>query len=189
MKTGTEADRAPRIAPGHRAELGLVNATIVDVLGRVAGTEPPNLFATLGRNRRLFRGWLRFAGALMPGGRLTRRQTEMIILRVAHRRSCSYELDHHRRLGARAGLDASDVDALGAPDTTADERWTWSESVLLSATDQLLDRHDIDDRCWTDLERMLDDRQLIELVMLVGHYDMLATTIGTLRIAQDRPHG
>jgi len=31
------------------------------------------------------------------------------------------------------------------------------------------------------------DRELIELVMLVGHYDMLATAITTLRIQPDGP--
>lgn len=181
--------RDPRITPGSRADIGLLNTAVIGVLGRMAGTNPPNLFTTLGRNRRLFRGWLRFAGSLMPRGRLTRRQTEMVILRVAHRRSCAYELEHHRRLGAKAGLTSSEIEALGTVDVTENRRWSGSDSVLLRATDQLLDRRDIDDEVWADLTRILDDRRLIELVLLVGHYDMLATTIGALRIAPDRPRG
>ena len=58
---------------------------------------------TLGRHRPLFRGWLRFAGRLMPGGKLPRRETEMVILRVAHLRQCAYEFEHHARLARRAG--------------------------------------------------------------------------------------
>ncbi len=179
----------PRIAPGDRHQVGAANAAVAWVLGRAAGTAPPNLFLTLGRHRRLFRGWLHFAGTLMPGGRLPRRETEMVIVRVAHRRGWDYELEHHRRLGARAGLTTEDLAALGetidAP--TAGQRWNEREAHLLGAVDQLLDEHDLDDETWRELERHLDERQLIELVLLVGHYDMLATTITTLRIQPDRP--
>ena len=93
----------------HRA--GRAPATSASSRGRSAaspagsaGTSPPNLFLTLGRHRKLFRGWLRFAGRLMPGGKLPRRETELVILRVAHLRSCQYEFDHHVHLGRRAGL-------------------------------------------------------------------------------------
>ncbi|MBV8385841.1 MAG: carboxymuconolactone decarboxylase family protein, partial [Acidimicrobiia bacterium] len=81
----------PRIAPGDLRDVGVVNWVVSAVSGRVAGTGPPNLFLTLGRNRALFRGWLHFAGRMMPGGKLPRRDTELVILRVAHLRNCEYE--------------------------------------------------------------------------------------------------
>ena len=37
------------------------------------------------------------------------------------------------------------------------------------------------------LREELDDREAIELCMLVGHYDMLATVLGTLRVQTDVP--
>ena len=176
-----------RVTPGDRRQVGWLNAAIAQALGRATGTAAPNLFLTLGRHRRLFRGWLLFAGALMPGGRLPRRDTEIVILRVAHRRGCTYELEHHRRLGTRAGLTAAEIDALGAADIEPDLRWSARERAVLAATDQLLDRRDVDDATWSRLAAHLDQRRLIELVMLVAHYDMLATTIGTLRIQPDEP--
>jgi len=88
----------PRIAPGSRSDIGWINWIIATVAGRVAGTGPPNLFRTLARHRSLFRGWLRFAGRLMPRGRLPRRETELAILRVAHLCNSEYEFDHHVRL-------------------------------------------------------------------------------------------
>ena len=175
----------PRIAPGDRRDIGLVAAAIAAVSGRVTGTTTPNLFLTLGRHRRLFRGWLRFAGALMPGGRLPRRETELVILRVAHRRSCAYEFEHHRHLGARAGVTPADVERLTEA-TVSPVGWSAREVEVLRAVDRLLDDHDLDDDAWAALSAHLDDRDLIELVLLVGHYDMLATTINTLRIRPDR---
>ena len=58
-------DRAlPRIAPGGRRDVGLVIAGLSRLAGRVTGTEPPAIFLTLGRHRRLFWGWLHFAGQI-----------------------------------------------------------------------------------------------------------------------------
>src|SRR3954463_10332707 len=104
---------ATRIAPGGRLEVGLFTFALSRAAGRVAGTAPLNLFLTLGRHRKLFRRWLWFAGGLMPGGILPRREAELVILRVAHLRACRYELEHHVRLGRRAGLDANDLARVG----------------------------------------------------------------------------
>ena len=65
-------------------DLGWRNFVVTRVLGAATGGRPANVFTTLGRHEHLFRRWLRFAGALMPGGRLPRVDTELLILRVAH---------------------------------------------------------------------------------------------------------
>jgi AhpD family alkylhydroperoxidase len=166
--------------------VGLIGWTVAQVSGRVAGTPPPNLFLTLGRHRALFRGWLRFAGRLMPGGKLPRRETELVILRVAHLRDCRYEFDHHRHLAVRAGVTPSDIAAITS--VTADPAGpTWSdrERVVVATVDALVARHDLDDDEWGRLRAHLTEREVIELVLLIGHYEMLATTITTLRIQPD----
>jgi AhpD family alkylhydroperoxidase len=176
-----------RIAPGSRRDVGLFTWALSRVAGRVGGTGPPNLFLTLGRHRRLFRGWLRFAGRLMPGGKLPRRETELVILRVAHLRSCSYEFEHHVRLGRRAGLDDADIArVVEGPEA---EGWSPLERALLSAVDRLHHDQDLDDSTWSSLLSHLDEREAIELCMLAGHYEMLATVIAALRIEPDRPRG
>lgn len=175
----------PRIAPGGRREVGLPIWLVGRIAGRVAGTGPPNLFMTLGRHRGLFLGWLVFAGRLMPGGRLPRRETELVILRVAHLCRCAYEFEHHVRLGARAGIHEADVrrvtDGPWAPG------WTVREAVILTAVDDLHHAGDLSEPTWQALRRHLDDRLIVELCMLVGHYKMLAATITALRIQPDAP--
>ena len=174
---------APRIAPGSRAEVGLVNWTIARIGGRVSGTNPPNLFLTMGRHRGLFRGWLRFAGRLMPGGKLPRRETELVILRVAHLRSCEYEFDHHVRLGRRAGVTETDL-ARVVEGPQADG-WSPRERAILTAVDGLHRNGDLDDTEWAALREHLDERRTVELLLLAGHYELLATFINTLRIEPD----
>lgn len=178
--SGTE----PRISPGARSDIGWFNWTFSRVAGWVGGTSPPHLFLTLGRHRRLFRGWLRFAGRLMPGGRLPRRETELVILRVAHQAGCTYEWDHHVGLSHRAGVTAAEVERLAGDLHAA--AWSPREHALLAAADELTATGDLGDRAWEALRRHLDEREAIELVLLAAHYRMLATTIATLRIPPDR---
>lgn len=175
---------APRIAPGTRRELGLPIWLFSRVAGRATRTQPPAIFTTLGRGRGLFWGWLHFAGRLMPGGRLPRRETELVILRVATLRECAYELEHHVRLGARAGVTAADVDRVRVGSTAPG--WRDHERLLMRVTEELIATRDLSDATWTELRAAYDERTVIELLLLVGHYDMLATTLMTLRLQPDR---
>jgi AhpD family alkylhydroperoxidase len=159
---------------------------IAHVAGRATGTEPPAIFLVLGRHNRLFWGWLHFAGRLMLGGRLERKETELIILRVAYLSASEYELSQHRRLARRVGLtDAEVAPILKTP--LAVEDWDPRRRAILAAVDALHEDRDLDDATWAELRSHLDERQCIELCQLVGHYEMLATTIRALRIPPDPP--
>jgi AhpD family alkylhydroperoxidase len=175
----------PRIAPGTRRELGLPIWVFSRLAGRATRTAPPAIFTTLGRGRGLFWGWLHFAGRLMPGGKLPRRETELVILRVASLRGCDYEFDHHVRLGARAGVTAADVERVRAGSSA--EGWRGQEQLLMRVTEELLATRGLADDTWAELRAAYDERTVIELLLLVGHYDMLATTLMTLRLEPDPP--
>jgi alkylhydroperoxidase family enzyme len=177
----------PRIAPGTRAEIGRVNWLIARALGLAAGTGPPHIFTTLARHRRLFRPWLRFAGALMPGGKLPRADTELLILRTAHNCGCEYEWRHHERLAQAAGLDAGEVERVKTG--TEYEGWTLRQSLLLRAADELHERRELSDEVFEGLRTQLDDARLIEVCMLIGHYEMLAMTLNSLRVEPDQHAG
>jgi alkylhydroperoxidase family enzyme len=172
-----------RIPPGGRAEIGTLNHALSRVVGLATGGRPPNVFTTLARHRRLFRRWLRFAGALMPGGVLPRADSELLILRVAHNTGSEYEWRHHERLGRAAGLSAEEVARVheggGAPG------WTGRQSLLLRAADELHAERTISDALWSELRPLLTDAELIELCMLVGHYEMLAMTLNSLAVEPD----
>jgi AhpD family alkylhydroperoxidase len=186
---GEAAPAAPvapqRIAPGGRRDVGPVIWGFAQIAGRVTGTEPPKLFLTLGRHRRLFWAWLRFAGRLMPRGRLPRRESELVILRVAHLRDCAYEFEHHVRLGRRAGVTREDVERVTAGPSAG--AWSDRERAILTAVDELHHRGDLTDATWATLREHLDERLTIELCLLAGHYQMLATTLITLRVTPDAP--
>lgn len=106
-----------------------------------------------------------------------------MILRVAHLAGCRYEFDHHVALGQQAGVTATDVErVVEGPAATG---WTDRERTILAAVEQLHHQRDLDDETWTALRGQLSENEAIELLLLAGHYEMLATTINTLRIQPD----
>jgi len=175
----------PRIEPGSRSDIGLINTGIAHVLGAATGGRPPNLFTTLARHRGIYRKWLRFAGALMPGGKLPRDESEIVILRVAHNTKCEYEWRHHERLGAQAGLSAEEIERVKVG---PDADWSERRAALLRATDELHADRRISDAVWAELRPRYTDEELIEFCLLVGHYEMLAMTLNSLEIEPDEPH-
>jgi AhpD family alkylhydroperoxidase len=174
----------PRIAPGSRRRIGLLNAGIVRLAGLAVG-RPPNLFTTLARSPKLFRRWLWFAAALMPGGRLPRTETELAILRVAANTGCEYEWSHHERIGQGAGLGVEEIARV--KEGPGASGWSPRQALLLRAVDELHRDRRIGDELWDLLAAELDDAELIELCMLVGHYEMLAMTLLSLEVQSDPP--
>jgi hypothetical protein len=60
--------------------------------------------------------------------------------------------------------------------------WCPRHRLVLAATDELHDRRVVSDATWQALAAELTDRQLIELCLLVGHYEMLAMTLNSLGV-------
>src|SRR3954452_13847180 len=130
-----------RIDPGGRKEIGLPLWLFARAGGIVSRTNPPNLFTTLGRNRGLFRGWLGFARKLMPFGKLPRRESEIVILRVAHLRASEYEWKHHLRLGRRVGLGNADFERIQTGPSAGG--WSPRELAILNAVQELHEQTDV----------------------------------------------
>lgn len=175
----------PRIRPGSRAEIGGVNAVTTRAIGAATGGRPPNLFTTVAKHRRLYRAWLRFAAALMPGGDLPRAESELVILRVAHNHECTYEWRHHEHLAQRAGLSAADVDRVRTGPNAPG--WSPRQSALLMAADELHENRVLGEATWQRLRQHLSETEQIELLMLIGHYAMLAMLLNSLQVEPDPP--
>jgi AhpD family alkylhydroperoxidase len=188
--TGTsETGRIGRIPSGRFRELGLINWVSAKLGARTLRAPEMHLFTTLGQHRRMFWLFLPYTLGLLRG-RLPSVDTELVILRVAHLRSSEYELQHHRRIARRRGLDAELQETIFTwPDAPEGLRvgLTPRRQALLTATDDLVTNRSISDDVWQQLSGHLDRRQLIEFCLLVGQYDALAATLSALDIPLDNP--
>jgi alkylhydroperoxidase family enzyme len=157
---------------------------VAQIAGRVTATGPPNIFTTLGQHPRLFRAWLHYSAHLMPFGQLPRRDTELVILRVAWQCRSAYEWHQHVPIALRVGLTADEV--AGVADRTSADGFTERQRTLLAVSDELLARRMLSDSTWSDVQATLGNREAIELCLLIGNYQGLASTIGGLGIQIDK---
>lgn len=140
--------------------------------------ELPVIFTTLLRNRKLFYAWLRFAARLMPGASIGRRDAELVILRAGWNTRCRYEWGQHVEIGLRAGLTPQQIARIAqGPQAPG---WEPHQQALLLATDEMIQSQKISDDTWTRLAARYREPQLIEISLLIGHYQMLAGVLNSL---------
>ncbi len=158
-----------RFVTGPRAASGTA-FSLVDSTGRLMG--PPAawvLSPPVGRALDQLGYAMRFELTLSPRAR------EMVILMVANRRASPFELYAHRRAGRAAGLTESDLQALednAAPTLTGPD-----DEAVYRFTNLLLEDVEPDEAEYRDAVGVLTERGVLELVMLVGYYQMVATQL------------
>jgi alkylhydroperoxidase family enzyme len=109
----------------------------------------------------------------------TARGREVAILELSVLRRCGIEWYAHEPIGRRAGLTDAEIDAIrtGAPAPTLDR----SEQIIRSVTQSLLRARDVDDALYAAAVESLGEKVLMELLILIGYFDMLATTMTVFR--------
>ncbi len=142
-----------------------------------------NLLSTLVRHPQLTRAYLKFSSYLLYGSTLPPRIREQVILRVAHRRDCTYEWSHHVKMAKEVGLTAADIDS--AQTGTSNDAF---DNAVLRAVDELDEKTNISDQTWAILGERLDERQRMDLIFTVGNYTALAMAMNTFGVEVDGDH-
>ncbi len=168
----------PKLDPLPLAEC---RPDVAEVIGaaEAATGGAQNIFSTMARHPGLFKRYAPFGGKLLNGGTLAAADRELAILRTAHRCGSEYEWAQHERIALAVGLDAAHIE--GVRDE-AFATWRPNEAALLRAADELITDHRITDDTWAALADHYDERQLIELVLLVGNYAMLAGFLNSIGV-------
>jgi alkylhydroperoxidase family enzyme len=171
---------APRIPPLRDDE---VDEQARELLAGVAGgPAASNIFTTLVRHPGLFRRWTPFGGKLLAG-KLPPRDRELLILRTGYRCGSEYEWGQHVLIGRAAGVTDDELPRIQAGPEA--EGWSARDALLMRVADELHDDSCITDATWAALTDHYDERQLIEIPMLVGHYHMVAFTLRSLGVQRE----
>lgn len=177
---GWNGPAAPRVRPLEMHELPLPQRLLLEVMLKVGTANCPNVFLTLFRNLRLYLPFSRLTAKMMPQGELTRRQTEIAILRVGWKTRSRYEWGQHIDIGQRIGLTAGDILRVSkGPDAAG---WNACEGAIVRAVDELLDNRVIGDTTWQVLSKHFNERLMIELILLIGSYATLAGALNSLGV-------
>lgn len=141
-----------------------------------------NIFDTLVRHPGLFRKWLPFGGKLLSG-KLPPRDRELLILRTGWLCRSAYEWGQHVLIARSVGVTDEEIDRV--VEGADAEGWDQFDQTLLRAADELHDDGCISEATWAALSERYDQRQLIEVPMLVGHYHMVAFALNTLGVQRE----
>lgn len=142
-------------------------------LKKMFGAQKPLvLFTTMASSKR---AWSKFRdGSLLDGRLISLREREIIIDRTCARTECEWEWGVHVAMFAKkAGLTRSEIaETLRVPADLS--KWSTNEAALITVVDALHDRNTLSDSEFAALAAHYDSDQILEIIMLTGHYHTIS---------------
>lgn len=154
---------------------------VAELLGKtiILNQEPLRIFSTLAHHPMLLQRVNALGGLFLRHGLVPAREREIIILRVAAACGSAYELTQHRRIGSDCGLSADEIEAL---ELNKRGIWREREEVLLDMVSELIASDVVGERVWRQLETEWSQAQILELLMIVGFYRMVAGFLNSANV-------
>ena len=189
MSDADHPDRLPGLELDAMAEEArrLLGVTVTRVASDEAGggapprTKPLHILTVIAHHPTFLGPFLDWATALAQHGLLTRREQEILALRVALHCRSEFEWGHHVIYARAAGMTEDDIARVVAgPDAPG---WSESERALVRAADELTSpAFDIGNDTWAVLRSHYDDARLTEIPFVVGQYTMLSMFANSLGV-------
>lgn len=167
---------------------------------------PLNIFRTLAHAETAFRPFLRFGGAVLTRMQLDPLVRELAILTVAHEAEARYEWIQHVAIAKQVGASQQQIDVLGEPcgSEGADERaadaiatgstngdpetapvFDPAQQAAIELARAVVRGPHISDDLWQAVRDEFSDREIVELLLAIGDYLMLARIMTVLEIDLD----
>ena len=168
---------APRIPPLPLAdwppEMKAATAPLMPATPRPPGQPRGlNILGTFAHHTDLAAAFWVFNGHILNSSRLTPRQTELAVLRVALLRNSTYEWKQHLHAARACGITEAEIAAIEGSAGT--HEWSTADGALLAAVDELVESGTLSDGTWTALSASMDAQQVLDLIYTVGAYLVIA---------------
>lgn len=127
----------------------------------------------------LANAFLTFNNHVAINSTLSARERELLILRTGWLRQCKYEYVMHVIIGLRVGLTEDDIERTQhGPDV---DGWLPEDALLVRACDELHASAQISDATWAGLSERYNHQQIMDIIFLVGCYEIIAMLVLSLR--------
>lgn len=178
----------PRIEPLAPDELGEAGWRAMnrsrDLTGYPRDAPLHPFLATMCKHTEMFERYMAFGMNFLLNSAIAPRQREMIILRTGWLCDAPYEWCEHVAAGLREGLTHEEIDWIReGPDAAG---WNELDRAVLRAVDELHETAMISDEVWAVLADHFDERQLLELPVMVGQYHMTAFLQNAVRFRPNK---
>lgn len=131
----------------------------------------------------VFEGFNRLSQGLMIRSPLDAQLREVAILRVGYLSKAAYEIYHHEAIGRAVGLSDEQLRAIerGA----ADPVLTPAQQAIMRFADDVVLNVRAGDATLAEARKYVDDSALVDLIMVIGCYMMVARLLETTGVEID----
>jgi alkylhydroperoxidase family enzyme len=148
---------------------------------------PLNVFRMMANAETAFRPWMRWGGVLLNDLALDPLLRELAILRVARLTPhAEYEWVQHVPIARSVGASDEQIEALERDDVEA-ECFGAEQRAVLRFTSEVLREARPSDEVFAQVSEALSPREIVELLMVIGQYMMLARVMATTEMELDEP--
>lgn len=161
----------------------LGDGELAEELRPVLAAWPYRLHRTLAHSPESLLKWMPWAEHILLGNRLSPRDREIVILRVAWNARCAYEWGMHAMVARRVGMTEADLAAV--VEGPASPHWRKEEAALVRAVDELMAENRISDPTWATLAAQHPPAALVDFVYLAGQFQTIAWILNGLAIAPE----
>ena len=172
--------RLPKLKP--RLEI-LRDDELNDSAKEIIKDWPYALHRVLANSPETLPKWMTFALHILRGNTLPVWDREIAILRVAWNCQSHYEWGMHERLARSIGFTDDHLNALVAG--PSHKMWKKKEAALIAAVDEMQSQWTISDKTWKVLRKAYKPDQLVDLVLVVAEFILVALTLNSFRIPQE----
>lgn len=146
-----------------------------------------NVYRLLLHSPDIAMGWFELLNAVRFKTEIDDRTREIVIIRVAILNAAEYVLNQHvPKLALESGLTLAECDALR--DWRASTAFSDAERAVLAYADAMTVDVRVPDAIFAEVARFYDERQTVELTVLVGAYNMHTRVLQALKIDLEVPH-
>jgi len=158
---------------------------LIDTLKKGRRGNLLGIYKALLHNPKLAGTWFQHLNAVRWETTLSGRLREILIIRVGWRLNSAYIMKQHiPRLAEPEGLGAADCERLLKEDVG--EAFSDAERAAIQAADELTIRARLSDGAASVLKVFYDDRAVVEIMVLIGTYNMHARFIAGLDIELEK---
>jgi alkylhydroperoxidase family enzyme len=147
-----------------------------------------NIFRMMAHAETNFRPLLRLGTSILGEQKLSGKLRELAILQVAQGSPAKYEWIQHVPIGKAVGVSDEQIKALEGADLTA-SCFDATESAVLAFASELVRDVRPSDATLSAIQERLSSREIVELILAVGYYMMLARLMETTELDLDEPMG
>jgi 4-carboxymuconolactone decarboxylase len=161
---------------------------VLEVLETLPHLKDANILRMVAQADSIFVYYLGFAGRLITQLELDMKLRELAILLVSRRTEADYEWVQHTAIARAIGIPQEQIDAVEADELTADCLGSDARAVL-GFTAAVIESPKVDEETFAAMREVLSPREVVELMLVIGHYFMLARIITALEVDPDAPLG